>query len=108
LQPEGDLLPAAFPDREGVIGLSIPIDDQVRDLLELRVPDPAAHRLVSVVDFRPVFAELLPQARRRGAVVRTDRNDADLDGRDPERKGASVVLDQDPDEALERPEERTV
>src|SRR5204863_46332 len=42
------------------------------------------------------------------AVVGADRNHADLDRRKPERKLAAVVLDQHPDEALERPEQRAV
>ena len=37
-----------------------------------------------------------------------DREDPDLDRREPERERAAVVLDQDPDEALERAEERAV
>ena len=38
----------------------------------------------------------------------SDRNDARLHRREPEREVAPVVLDEDPDEALERSEQRAM
>ena len=60
------------------------------------------------VDLDAVLGE--PRRERLGglAVVVADGQDPDLDRREPERKRARVVLDEDPDEALERPEQRAV
>ena len=79
-------------------------------LVELGVADPLADGLVAVVDLDAVPGVAQPVGERvRGVAVRVaDRDDAHLHGREPEREGAAVVLDQDPDEALERAEQRAV
>src|SRR5204863_2302522 len=80
-----------------------------RDLLDLGVADPLADGLVALVHFYAIaVAELPRELLRRPAMVLADRNHPDLDGREPEGERARVVLDQDPDEALEGAVERAV
>ena len=52
--------------------------------------------------------EPVTESARLLAMRLADRDDARLHGREPEREVARVVLDEDPDEPLERPEERAV
>src|SRR5436190_5783477 len=53
-QRECALVPSAFPDREALGALLVAVDDDERDLLELRVPDPLPHGLRRVVYVDPV------------------------------------------------------
>ena len=90
--------------------LAVAADDDVRDLLELGVADPLAERLVALVDVDADarVVERAASSARRLAVRLADRQHAHLHGRQPERERAGVVLDQDPDEPLERAEQRAV
>ena len=102
------LLSPMLPDGDRIVGFLVAPDDDVRDLLDLGVADPLAHRLVRVVDLDAELAQLLGERLRRLAVVEPDRDHAHLHRREPDRERAAVVLDQDPDEALERAVERPV
>ena len=95
------MLPSPLAHRERLIGFLVPVDDHVGDLLDLGVPDPLADGVVSLVDLDPIVAEAVLQGPRRLTVVFANRDDPDLNGREPERKGTGVVLDEDPGEALE-------
>src|SRR4051812_2320518 len=102
-------LPApALPDGECLVALLVAVDDRERHLVDLGVADPLADRLVRIVDLDAVRRELPRELVRRVAVVEPDREHAHLHRREPEGKRPRVVLDDDADEALERPEERTV
>src|SRR5207245_10240996 len=100
LEAAGRLLSPALADRERLLRLAVAVDDHVGDLLDLGVADPLADRLVRVVDLDAV-RDLRGQRTGGLAMVLAHGNHADLDGREPERERAGVVLDQDADEALE-------
>ena len=95
------MLPSPLPYCERLVGFLVPIDDHVGDLLHLGVPDPLADGVISLVDLDPIVAEALLQGLRLLTVVFANRDDPDLDGREPERKSTGVMLDEDPGEALE-------
>src|SRR5918994_7171835 len=105
-----ELVAAALPDRERLVRLAIAVDDGVGDLLQLRVADPLAERLVALVDVDAEPRGVQPAAELVDglAVALTDRDHTKLDGREPEGERARVVLGQDADEALERAEEGAV
>src|SRR5215470_15935354 len=99
----------AHGDRSGG-GLLLADHQHRRDFLELAAADPRAELLVLVVDLgaQPSGAKArCDLLRRLGEAVR-DREHDRLHGRDPERKVAARVLDQDPDETLERTQDRAV
>ncbi len=95
-------------DRDRILRLLVAPDHHVRDLLDLRVADPLADRLVGVVDLDPELVELLRERGGRLAVVQADRDDPHLNRGEPDRESAGEMLDQDAHEALEGPEERAV
>src|SRR5262249_5132180 len=85
-------------------------DEHRGRLLELSLPDARAELLVALVhldakagrgELRGDLARPLRKSVRDGQADRLSR-------RDPERKISRRVLDQDPDEAFERPEDRPV
>ena len=95
------MIPSPLPHRERLVGFLVPVDDHVGNLLHLGVPDPLADGVFSLVDLDPIVAEALLQGPRRLTVVFADRDDPDLDGREPEWKSTGVMFDEDPGEALE-------
>src|SRR5581483_5808147 len=99
---------APLADRERLVALGVAVDDGERDLLDLGVADPLAHRLVRLVDLDAERGEPGRERVRRLAMALADRDDPHLHRRDPERESARVVLGEDADEALERAEERAV
>src|SRR6266508_257513 len=103
--------PVPQPDRDQAGRRFLLTDDEHRgDLLELRLANARAELLISCVHFDPqpgAGQPLRGGARRRGEAVGHWQHDR-LDGRDPERKVARRVLDQDPEEALHRSEDRAV
>ena len=103
-QAQRRLLPAPLADGERVVRLAVAVDDREGDLLDLGVADPLAEGLVATVDVGavPVRLEPAPQVVDRLAVLLADGDQAHLHRREPEGEGAAVVLDDDPDEALER------
>src|SRR5437870_9204393 len=109
-ETSGRLAAAPVAHREGALGLPIAVDDHLRDLLQLRVADSLAERLVTLVHIRTKagFLEPAPDLLCRPAVVGPDRNDPYLHRREPEREVARVVLDQDAYEPLERAEQCAV
>src|SRR6188472_3261379 len=102
------LLPTVRAHSDRVFRLLVAPDDDVRDLLHLRVADPLADRLVGVVDLDPELVQLLRERPGRVAVVEPDRDHPHLHRSEPDRECAAKVLDQDPHEALEGAEERSV
>src|SRR5579864_5423968 len=104
-------LPApALADREALLALAVAEDDREGDLLELGGANPLADRLGRLADVHPVagLRQAPDDAERRLEMALADREDADLHRREPEGEGAREVLDQDPDEALERSVEGAV
>src|SRR5436190_22961394 len=97
-------------DRERVVRLAVAVDDHEGDLLELGFADSLANGVVALVDLDAVtgLAQLGRESAGRFAVILPDRQHAQLHRREPERELAAVVFDQDPDEALERPQQRAV
>ena len=92
------------------VRLAIAVDDDERHLVELGVADPLAERVVAVVDLDAI-ALRCEAVVKRGRVLPVPLADWDhprLHRRDPERERAGVVLDEDPDEALERAEKGPV
>src|SRR5215471_6001364 len=91
-------------------GLLLADDEHAGRLRELGPADTRAELLVAVVtlDAQPRRAQ--PVRRGVGGVGEAvrDRKHDGLDRSDPEREVAGRVLDQDPDEALERAEDRPV
>ena len=100
-------MPLPERDRPG-LALLLADDEERGHLLELPVPDLGAELLVPFVDRHPEARG--PELRRDGAGVVEelvgDRDDARLLGREPEREVAPRVLDEDPEKALERAEDR--
>src|SRR4029453_12921607 len=86
------LLAAVLADGQRVVGLLVPEDHHIGDLLHLGVADPLADGVVRAVDLNAVVQELLRQRLRRLAMSLTDGQDPDLDRREPEREGAPVSL----------------
>src|SRR6478752_4983958 len=107
-QREGALPTPVLADRERLVGLLVPVDDDVRDLVELGVPDALPDGLVGVVDLDPMGREPGCELRCYGPVALAHREHAEMDRCEPERERAGVVLDQDSHEALERPEQRAM
>src|SRR5687768_13703807 len=101
---------AAIAHGESLLGLPVAVDDYLRDLLQLRVPDALADGLCPFVDVDPVARPLdaLTKRARRFLMRLADREHTHLHRREPERERAPVVLDQDAEEALDRPEERAM
>src|SRR6478672_13332267 len=107
-QRECALAPTVLPDRKRVVGLLVAVHAHERDLPELGVPDALGDSLVGLVDLDPVRPQARRQLGRRRPVALAHRDDADLDRRQPERERPGPVLDQEPDQALERAVERAV
>src|SRR5450759_3154236 len=92
--------------------LDLPVsqDDHHGHLLFLGQPDLVLHPAVRAVH---VHAEPALSQERRQLVSRTDMpvgdgNERNLDRRNPQREGAPEVLDENPDEPLERAVDRPV
>src|ERR671916_3132465 len=92
------LSPAAHVDRPG-LGLVVPDDEEVGDLLPGVLPNLLLHAVLGVVDLDPDAAPLqLPSYLARVPVVPVrDGYDYRLHGREPDREGAGVVLDEHPE-----------
>src|SRR5262245_37734306 len=83
--------------------LALARDDHVGHLAHLGVPDAIAELLVAIVELGPHAGRPEPLVHSAGVVevLLADRQDAGLDGRQPGREGAGVVLGEDAYEALE-------
>ena len=79
--------PPRFRTAIAVARLAVAPDDDVRHLLQLRVPDPLAERLVALVDLGPdaLAPKRVDQLVRRRPMPVGDRDDAHLHGRQPGR-----------------------
>ena len=73
--------------------------------LRMRAPSGSS---ASIISARKPSARRRSASRRRSPVVVTHRQHPHLHGRQPRREGAGVVLEQHPEEPLERPEQRPV
>src|SRR5918997_2705247 len=97
------LSPAAHVDRPG-LGLAIPDDQEVGDLLPGVLPDLLLHAVLRVVDLDPYAG--LPEPPRhlpRVPVVPVGHGyDDRLHGREPDRESAGVVLYEHPEKPLRR------
>src|SRR5215210_5634586 len=102
------LIPTTLAHGERGLGFTIPVDDHVRDLLDLGVPDALPDRLVRLIHLDAEAIQLRRERPRRLAMRLADGDDPHLHGREPEREGASVVLGKDAHEALKRPEQRAM
>src|SRR5207248_2349695 len=91
------LAAAALADRQAAGALPVAEDDREGDLLELGLADPLADRLGGLADVGAVALGAQPVDDRGGRleVALPHRQDADLHGREPERKRAGVVLGED-------------
>src|SRR3954453_16866121 len=103
---DGRLLAAALAHREALVALAVPVDHGERDLVELCASDPLPDRLRGLGDLHAEVAQALGEVTRSLEMSLPHRQHAHLHRREPERQVAAVVLEQDPDEALERPEQR--
>src|SRR3954452_4554175 len=65
LERRSRLATAPLADRERLVALLVAVDDDERDLVDLRVPDPLADGVVGVVDLDAVRRELLAELERR-------------------------------------------
>ena len=85
-------------------------DEDVRHLLVGEVADLGVHLFVARVGFDAEAGgfELGFDFGCVGGVLLADGHQADLHGREPEREGAGVVLDEDAEKSLDRAEERAV
>src|SRR3954471_22011063 len=110
IQGRRELLAAARAHGERLLALAVAVHDRERDLLDLGVANPLADRLGGVVylDTDARLAQLRGERRCGRLVVRADRHDTHLDRREPVRERTAVVLDEDADEPLERPEQCAV
>src|SRR6476469_5531436 len=73
---QGLLGPAVLADRERLVRLLVAVDDDVRDLVDLGVPDPLADGVVRLVHLDAV-RKPLRQGERRRPVALPDRDDPD-------------------------------
>src|SRR5206468_146366 len=96
------LLAAPLAHGQRLVGLPVAVGDHERHLLYLGIAHALPQGFRTVVhlgaeSFRP---QHLGNTLRVGDVILPHREQPHLDGREPEGKGAAVVLDQDADEAL--------
>src|SRR5947208_11400017 len=80
LEAPGRLPAASVAHRERALGLPVAVDDDLRDLLQLRVPDSLAERLVTLVHIGTEAGSLepAPDLLDRPTVVGPHRNDPHL------------------------------
>src|ERR1017187_4142087 len=95
---------------QAIFLLAVAHYQHVRDLLHLGFADLEVHLLIAIVHGGAdsgVVELLLDLARVRGLAIR-DRQHDGLNGRQPHRERAGVVLDQDAEEALDGAVQRAV
>src|SRR3954454_16627455 len=80
------LRPSVLPDRERLVRLLVPVDDHVRDLVDLGVADPLPDRVVGRVDLDPVGLEPARELGRCEPMALADRDHPDLHRCEPERE----------------------
>src|SRR4051812_22243699 len=88
-------------DADGALAHIVVSDDQyIGNLLEPRLADARAERLVGLGPFDPeaLAAQQVSRAHGVGDVITAHGQHAHLFRRQPEREGAGVVLDEDPEE----------
>src|SRR5512140_1893782 len=99
------LLASVAPAHRGGASLDLAVaqDDHHRHLLLLGEPDLVLHPAVGPVDVdaKPATSQEGRELVRGITVPVGDRDQGNLDGRDPERESAPEMLDQDADEPLE-------
>ena len=78
--------------------LTLADDEHIRNLLKLRVADLGLHAIALVVerDAEAASAELPLDLASEGDLVVRNRDEGDLNGSQPEREGAGIVLDEPP------------
>src|SRR6266487_4903643 len=102
---------AAMADGDGAsFGFLGSDDEHVGNFLELRVADFRGQLFVTIVKMDAEVVALQSFGDVLGVVgdFFADRADLDLHGREPERKRAGVMLDQDAEEALDGTEQSAV
>ena len=92
------------------IGFAAADDQHVRHFLHLRLADLEVHLLVAVIDSDPHARglELLRNFMRVRRLLIGDRQNGRLHRREPHRKRARIVLDQNAEESLDRSEQRAM
>src|SRR5262245_57405082 len=106
-----EIIARAVAEAHGpVLGLPRADHQHVGHLAHLRVADAVAELLVAVVELGAQARGPQPPVHRACVldVLLADREHARLHRRQPRRKRAGVVLDEHPDEALERAQDRAV
>ena len=101
--------PGAAAHRHGALrGFAIAYDQHVGNLLKLRLTDLISNLLLALIDLRPESG--LGEPLADGVGVRYmpvgNRQHDGLHRREPQRKRARIVLDEDRDEPLEAAEDR--
>src|SRR5882762_840052 len=109
--PRAEVALALVADRDrSRLGLLGADDEHVGNLLELRVADLGLQLLVAVVEVRAEArgAQFAGNVSRVNGEFFAERQNFRLHGRQPHRKRAGVVLDQDAEKALDRAPQRAV
>ena len=102
---------AAMADGDGAgFGFFCADDEHVGNFLELGVADFCGELFVAVVEMNADVVALESFGDVLGVVgdFFADGADLDLDGREPEREGAGVMLDQDAEETFDGAEQRAM
>src|SRR3990172_1624619 len=105
------VLPAALSYRDGAgRGLFVAYHEDIGDLLHFGIPDLEADLLVPSIHLRTRLCRSQPVGHLAGIGLEAVRyrDDPGLHRGKPHREGTGVMLDQDTEEPLQRPEERTV
>ena len=90
--------------------LAVPDHEHQRDFLQLRVADAGVELFVAIVEVRAKLrgAKFAGHAPRVVQVFLAHRQHHRLNGRQPKRERAGVMLDEDAEKTLDRAEQRAV
>src|SRR3989304_3696710 len=105
------VLPAALSYRDGAgRGLFVAYHENIGDFLHFGIPDLEADLLVPSIHLRTRLCRSQPVGHLAGIGLEAvrHRDDPGLHRGKPHREGPGVMLDQDTEESLQRPEEGTV
>src|SRR5947208_34711 len=101
----------APPHRHAVpMRFAVPDHQHQRDFLQLRVADPSVELFVAIVEVRAKLrgAKFAGHTPRVVQVFLAHRQHHRLNGRQPKRERAGIVLDEDAEKTLDRAQQRAV